>query len=55
MKRTSWFSWFVIIMGAGMVTIGVLTGRIEKKEFEEIGADYVLKEATEICNILSCR
>jgi len=32
----------------GMTTIGVLTGRIKKEEFEKGGADYVLKDVTEI-------
>jgi phosphoglycolate phosphatase len=36
----------------GMMTIGVLTGRIEKEEFEQAGADCVLGEATEICRLL---
>ena len=34
----------------GMKTIGVLTGRIKKEEFEKAGADYVLRDASEICN-----
>lgn len=34
--------------GAGMMTIGVLTGRIRKNEFEDAGADYILKDVTEI-------
>ncbi|NWG04704.1 MAG: HAD family hydrolase [Syntrophaceae bacterium] len=34
--------------GAGMKTIGVLTGRTKKEEFEKAGADFVLGEATEI-------
>jgi len=36
----------------GMKTVGVLTGRTKKEEFEKAGADYVLKEATEICRLL---
>jgi phosphoglycolate phosphatase len=36
----------------GMKTIGVLTGRIKKEEFEKAGADYILREASEICNLL---
>jgi len=38
--------------GAGMKTIGVLTGRISKEEFEKAGADYVLRDASEICNLI---
>jgi phosphoglycolate phosphatase len=37
---------------AGMKTIGVLTGRAKKEEFEKAGADYVLEEATEVCELL---
>jgi len=36
----------------GMRTIGVLTGRVKKEEFENAGADYVLKDASEICSLL---
>jgi phosphoglycolate phosphatase len=36
----------------GMKTIGVLTGRTQREEFEKAGADYILREATEICNLL---
>lgn len=36
----------------GMKTIGVLTGRTKKKEFEKAGADYVLGDVTEICGLL---
>jgi len=36
----------------GMKTIGVLTGRTKKEEFEEAGADYVLKDVTEVCKLL---
>jgi len=36
----------------GMRTIGVLTGRVKKEEFEKAGADYVLKDASEICSLL---
>jgi phosphoglycolate phosphatase len=36
----------------GMKTIGVLTGRIKKEEFEKSGADSVLREASEICDLL---
>jgi len=35
----------------GMKTIGVLTGRVKKEEFEKAGADYVLKDASEICSL----
>jgi phosphoglycolate phosphatase-like HAD superfamily hydrolase len=30
----------------------VLTGRTKREEFEKAGADYVLKEASEICKLL---
>jgi len=36
----------------GMNTIGVLTGRTKKEEFENAGADYILKNASEICELL---
>ena len=36
----------------GMKTIGVLTGRTTKEEFEKAGADYVLREASEVCELL---
>jgi len=36
----------------GMKTIGVLTGRTKREEFEMTGADYILREATEICVLL---
>jgi len=36
----------------GMKTIGVLTGRITKEEFEKAGADYILRDASEICNLI---
>jgi len=36
----------------GMKTIGVLTGRTTKEEFEKAGADYILGEASEICELL---
>ena len=35
-----------------MKTIGVLTGRITREEFEKAGADYVLRDASEICGLL---
>jgi len=37
---------------AGMITVGVLTGRITRNEFEEAGADYVLKDANGICELV---
>jgi phosphoglycolate phosphatase len=37
---------------AGMKTIGVLTGRTKREEFEKIGADYILDNAAEICRLL---
>jgi phosphoglycolate phosphatase len=36
----------------GMKTIGVLTGRVKKEEFEKAGADYVLGDASEVCSLL---
>jgi phosphoglycolate phosphatase len=36
----------------GMKTIGVLTGRTKKEEFEKAGADYVLKDASEVFELL---
>ncbi len=36
----------------GMKTIGVLTGRTKKEEFEKAGADHILREAQEICSLL---
>jgi phosphoglycolate phosphatase len=36
----------------GMNTIGVLTGRTKKEEFEEAGADEVLKDISEIFELL---
>jgi phosphoglycolate phosphatase len=37
---------------AGMMTIGVLTGRIKREEFEEAGADYILRDVSEIYPLL---
>src|SRR4030043_672714 len=36
----------------GMKTIGVLTGRTTKEEFEKAGADYILREASEVFELL---
>lgn len=36
----------------GMKTIGVLTGRTTKEEFEKAGADYILRDASEINKLL---
>jgi phosphoglycolate phosphatase len=36
----------------GMKTIGVLTGRTNKEEFEKAGADFILREASEVCELL---
>jgi phosphoglycolate phosphatase len=36
----------------GMETIGVLTGRTKKEEFEKVGADYILRDASEICDLI---
>ena len=35
-----------------MRTVGVLTGRVKKEEFEKAGADWVLNEASEVCELL---
>lgn len=37
---------------AGMITVGVLTGRIMRGEFEMAGADYILRDATEIFELV---
>jgi phosphoglycolate phosphatase len=36
----------------GMETIGVLTGRTKKEEFEKVGADYILRDSSEICDLI---
>jgi phosphoglycolate phosphatase len=36
----------------GMKTMGVLTGRTKKEEFEKVEADYILRDATEISELL---
>jgi phosphoglycolate phosphatase len=36
----------------GMKTIGVLTGRTKREEFEKAGADNILNDATEIYNLI---
>ncbi len=36
----------------GMKTIGVLTGRTKKEEFEKAGADRILRDASEVCKLL---
>ena len=36
----------------GMKTIGVLTGRTKQEEFEKAGADYVLRDITEVSELL---
>ena len=36
----------------GMKTVGVLTGRINREEFEKAGADYVLKDVTEVYELV---
>ncbi len=35
-----------------MKTVGVLTGRIKKEEFEKAGADYVLRDLTEVSKLV---
>ncbi len=37
---------------AAMKTVGVLTGRIKREEFEKAGADYVLKDVTEVSKLV---
>ena len=37
---------------AGMKSVGVLTGRTKKEEFEKAGADYVMKDITEINGLM---
>jgi phosphoglycolate phosphatase len=39
----------------GMRTIGVLTGRTTKEEFEKAGADHILRDASEVCSLLACQ
>jgi phosphoglycolate phosphatase len=36
----------------GMRTVGVLTGRVKREEFEKAGANWVLEEASEICGLI---
>jgi phosphoglycolate phosphatase len=36
----------------GMKTIGVLTGRTKKEEFEKAGADYILRDVSEVGRLL---
>ncbi len=36
----------------GMKTIGVLTGRTKREEFEKAGADYILRDASEVYQLL---
>jgi phosphoglycolate phosphatase len=36
----------------GMKTIGVLTGRTKKEEFEKAGASYILRDASEVFELL---
>jgi phosphoglycolate phosphatase len=36
----------------GMKTIGVLTGRAKREDFEKAGADYILKDVSEVCVLL---
>lgn len=37
---------------AGMKTVGVLTGKTRREEFERAEADYILRDATEIYQVL---
>lgn len=36
----------------GMKTVGVLTGRTKREEFEKAGADYILNNVSEVCGLL---
>jgi phosphoglycolate phosphatase len=36
----------------GMKTVGVLTGRTQREEFEKAGADWILEDASEICELI---
>lgn len=36
----------------GMRTVGVLTGRVKEEEFVQAGADYILKDACEVCEFI---
>jgi len=36
----------------GMKTVGVLTGRTQREEFEKAGADYILNEASDVCGLI---
>jgi len=36
----------------GMKTVGVLTGRTRKEEFEKAGADYILRDASEVYKLI---
>jgi phosphoglycolate phosphatase len=36
----------------GMRTVGVLTGRMKREDFEKAEADYVLKDVSEVCSLL---
>ena len=38
--------------GVGMKTVGVLTGYIKREEFERAGADYILRDVSEIRQLL---
>jgi phosphoglycolate phosphatase len=39
----------------GMKTIGVLTGRVKKEEFEKAGADYILRDASQVCSLFEIK
>jgi phosphoglycolate phosphatase len=38
-------------MGAGMMTVGVLTGRTRREDFEEIGATFIMDDIRDILNL----
>lgn len=38
-------------MGAGMITVGVLTGRTKREEFKKIGATFILNDIRDILNL----
>ncbi|MCX5804568.1 MAG: HAD-IA family hydrolase [Proteobacteria bacterium] len=38
-------------IGAGMMTVGVLTGRTQREDFEEIGATFIMDDIRDILNL----
>ena len=41
--------------GVGMKTVGVLTGYIKREDFEKAGADYILRDVSELRQLLGDR